>query len=149
MSFCWTGFHSSVQHNTSSVPTIHFTTSMVACMCFPLLPETECSWGGREGEAINAESGDNPIGSAFISQVAPLANPQAQLYDAQHGTQLGVEGATLAERAVHVAVPASLRGVVPNPTMLRLPSVQVAPLAPHWLSARLKWKLLHILAVRL
>lgn len=39
-------------------------------------------------------------------------------------------------------------GGVHNPTMLHLPSVQVAPLAPHWLSVQLKRKLLHTLAAR-
>lgn len=48
---------------------------MVACMCFPLLPETKRVANEiverqrdreKEGVAINAEREDNPIGSAFI-----------------------------------------------------------------------------------
>lgn len=48
---------------------------MVACMCFPLLPETKRvaneiaeteREGGGGGSLINAERENNPIGSGFI-----------------------------------------------------------------------------------
>lgn len=46
----------------------------------------------------------------------------------------------------HPSIP---RGVCAhNPAMLHLPSVQVAPLAPHWPSAQPNRKLLHTLAAR-
>lgn len=70
----WTAFPSSLQDNTSSQPAMHFSSSMVACMCSALLPETKGvrKRGSEEGEGGRGGEGG---GAEAERQTIPLALP--------------------------------------------------------------------------